>query len=130
MEEKDLIKTFINIKSIDEFEKWNDEIFGPSTDDELDAFWDWADDALFNQIWDTLIDRLLANSSNSDEQQIECNKVEFEFVPNAIQQHIIMYFCGNDLACSLTLTAPMEIDIEEITYENNLLTFSGIILDR
>ena len=98
-------------------------------DDELDAFWDWADDALFNQIWDTLIDRLLADG-NGDEQQIECDKVEFEFVPNAIQQHIIMYFCGNDLACSLTLTAPMEIDIEEIAYENNMLTFSGIVLDR
>ena len=70
------------------------------------------------------------NANSNDEQQIECDKVEFEFVPNAIQQHIIMYFCGNDLACSLTLTAPMEIDIEEISYENNLLTFSGIILDR
>lgn len=130
MEEKDLVKTFINIKSIDEFEKWNDEIFGPSTDDELDAFWDWADNALFNEIWDTLVNHLLANANSNDEQQIECDKVEFEFVPNAIQQHIIMYFCGNDLACSLTLTAPMEIDIEEISYENNMLTFSGIVFDR
>lgn len=61
--------------------------------DKLDAFWDWADNALFNQIWDTLIDRLLADH-NSDEPQIECD------------------------------------NIEKITYENNLLTFTGIILDR
>ena len=129
MEKKDLIKSFVDITCIEEYEKWNDEIFTPATDEELDVFWDWADQTLFNQIWDTLTDKLGVDYESSDEQHIECDVVQFEFVPDSIQEHIIKYFCGDDLACSLTLMAPMELDIEEIAYEDNTLTFSGIVFD-
>ena len=129
MKEKDLIQSFINISCIQEYEKWNDEMFSPAADEDLDEFWDWADRTLFNQIWDTLAEKLGADNENCEGRQIECEMVQFEFVPDAIQEHIIKYFCGDDLACTLTLMAPMEIDIEEISYEDNILTFSGIVLD-
>ena len=129
MEQKDLIKSFLDITCIDEYEKWNDEIFTPSEDDDLDDFWEWADRELFNEIWDTLSLKLGVDYESDEEQHIESGMVQFEFVPNAIQKHILKYFCGDDLACSLILNTPMEMDIEEIAYEDNVLTFTGITVD-
>ncbi len=133
MEEMNLVKSFIEISCVEDYEKWNDEVFGCASEEECDVFWEWADSELFNHIWDTLAAKLRAEHGCADGSveglQIECEKVEFEFVPDSIQEHIIQYFCGNDLACSLTLTAPLEFDIEEIEYEDNILTFTGVVFD-
>ena len=129
MEEMDLIKSFIGIASVDDYEKWNDEVFGHASEEECDLFWEWADSALFNQIWDTLAQKLRTGYECNDQQQIECGTLQFEFVPDMTQEHIIKYFCGDDLACSLILTAPLEFDVEEIEYEDNILKFSNIVFD-
>lgn len=138
MEQLDLVKSFIGITCVDDYEKWNEEIFSKASEEECDGFWEWADSELFNQIWETLAAKLRAEYSCTEQScaddsaeglQIECDKIEFEFVPDSIQEHIIQYFCGNDLACSLILTAPLEFDIEEIEYEENILTFTGVVFD-
>lgn len=129
MEQLDLVKSFIGITCVDDYEKWNDEIFSKASEEECDEFWEWADSALFNQIWDTLGQRLRAEYQCNEEQQIECGMMQFEFVPDITQDHIIKYFCGNDLPCSLILTAPLEFDVEEIEFEDNVLKFSNIVFD-
>ena len=129
MEQLDLIKSFIGITCVDDYEKWNEEIFSKASEEECDEFWEWADSALFNQVWDTLGQRLRAEYQCNEEQQIECDMMQFEFVPDITQEHIIKYFCGNDLPCSLLLTAPLEFDVEEIEFEDNVLTFTNIVFD-
>ena len=129
MEQLDLIKSFIGITCVDDYEKWNEEIFSKASEEECDEFWEWADSALFNQIWDTLAQRLCSEYKCNEDQQIECDMMQFEFVPDITQEHIIKYFCGNDLPCSLLLTAPLEFDVEEIEFEDNVLTFTNIVFD-
>ena len=129
MEQLDLVKSFIGITCVDDYEKWNDEIFSKASEEECDEFWEWADSALFNQIWDTLAQRLRSEYKCNEGQQIECDMMQFEFVPDITQEHIIKYFCGNDLPCSLILTAPLEFDVEEIEFEDNVLTFTNILFD-
>ena len=129
MEQMYLIKSFIGITCVDDYEKWNEEIFSQASEEECDEFWEWADSVLFNQIWDTLAQRLRAECQCNEDQQLECDMMQFEFVPDITQEHIIKYFCGNDLPCSLILTAPLEFDVEEIEYEDNVLKFSNIVFD-